>query len=72
MSSELIIAIIGFLGTALGSGLGAFTSSSLTNYRLEQLEKKIDAFSDNSQRIALLEQRSEDYDKRIIKLESKI
>lgn len=71
MSSEILVAILGFLGTLFGSGMGAFTASRLTNYRLGQLEKKIDVLSDKSERIALLEQRSEDYDKRLNKLEAK-
>lgn len=71
MASEVIVAFVSLAGTAIGSGCGAFASSRLTNYRLEQLEKKFDTFSNNTERIALLEQRSNDYDKRISKLEEK-
>lgn len=71
MASEVIVALVSLAGTAIGSGCGAFASSRLTNYRLEQLEKKFDMFSNNTERIALLEQRSDEYDKRISKLEEK-
>lgn len=71
MSSEVLVAILGFIGTLIGSGFGAIASSRLTNYRLEQVENKVSALSDNVQRIALLEKRSDDYEKRIDKLEDK-
>ena len=41
MDSSIIVAVLGFLGTILGSGLGVIASSKLTNYRIEQLEKKV-------------------------------
>lgn len=71
MSNEVLVAILGFIGTLVGSGFGAVASSRLTNYRLEQVEKKVDALGDNVQRIVVLERRSDDYEKRIDKLESK-
>lgn len=71
MSSEVLVAILGFIGTLIGSGFGALASSRLTNYRLEQVENKVSELSDNVQRIALLEKRSDDYEKRIDKLEDK-
>ena len=71
MSSEVLVAILCFIGTLIGSGFGALASSRLTNYRLEQVENKVSALSDNVQRIALLEKRSDDYEKRIDKLEAK-
>ena len=71
MSSEVLVAILGFIGTLIGSGFGALASSRLTNYRLEQVENKVSALSDNVQRIDLLEKRSDDYEKRIDKLEDK-
>lgn len=71
MSSEVLVAILGFIGTLIGSGFGALASSRLTNYRLEQVENKVNTLSDNVQRIALLEKRSDDYEKRIDKLEAK-
>lgn len=71
MSSEVLVAILGFIGTLIGSGFGALASSRLTNYRLEQVENKVSALSDNVQRIAILEKRSDDYEKRIDKLEAK-
>lgn len=41
MDSEIIVAILGLVGTLSGSFLGVMTSSKLTNYRLKQLEEKV-------------------------------
>ncbi len=72
MSSEILVAIMGFMGTVFGSCLGAVSSAKLTNYRLSQLEHKLDNCPINAERISLMEQRSEEHEKRITKLEAKI
>ncbi len=43
MNETVIIAIISFFGTLLGTFGGIITSSKLTNYRIEQLEKKVES-----------------------------
>jgi len=58
----LQVMISGFFSLA-GAGIGVMATSKLTNYRLEQLEKKVDRLSENDQRIALLEQRINQYEK---------
>ena len=63
MPSDILqIFISGFFSLA-GAGVGVIATSRLTNYRLEQLEKKVDKLSENDQRIALLEQRMSHYGK---------
>ena len=63
MPSDILqIFISGFFSLA-GAGVGVVATSRLTNYRLEQLEKKVDKLSENDQRIALLEQRMSLYEK---------
>ena len=42
MSEEMIIAILSFLGTAIGTVTGMIMSNRLTTYRIEQLEIKVD------------------------------
>lgn len=71
MSSEILVAILGFLGTLFGSCAGAVASSRLTNYRLEQVEKKVDAISMDKDKFIVLEQRVNNNERRIEKLESK-
>lgn len=63
MSSEIIQMLLSSIFSLAGAGLGVLTTSKLTNYRLEQLEKKVDKLSDSDQRIALLEQRMDAYEK---------
>lgn len=41
MSDEVLIALIGLGGSGVGSLLGIMVSSRLTQYRLEQLEKRV-------------------------------
>ena len=42
MKTEIIIAILALLGTLGGSFMGVITANRLVNYRIEQLEKKVD------------------------------
>ena len=70
MTETIIIAIIGFLGAVVGSGLGVIASAKLTNYRLDQLEKKVNLHNNYIERLyvlekkeALLEQHVEDLHK---------
>ena len=70
MSETIIVAIIGFLGAVIGSATGVVASAKLTNYRLEQLEKKVQLHNNVVERMyelekqeALLEQRVEDLHK---------
>ncbi len=41
MSSEMIVALVSFAGTAIGSIAGVLTANKLTNYRISQLEEKV-------------------------------
>ena len=45
MSDTIIVALIGLGGSALGSLAGILVSSKLTQYRLEQLEKKVENYA---------------------------
>lgn len=56
MNTEIIICIISLLGTFTGSLIGAYTSSKLTNYRLEQIEKKLDEYKDFDNRLTIVEE----------------
>lgn len=42
MDTTITIAIVSLIGTALGTFGGILTSSKLTNYRIKQLENKVD------------------------------
>lgn len=57
MDSTIIVAVLGFLGTVLGSGLGVIASSKLTTYRIEQLEKKVDKHNGVVEKTLILEEK---------------
>lgn len=42
MNEVIIVAVIGCLGSVAGSLLGVIASSNLTQYRLKQLEEKVE------------------------------
>jgi hypothetical protein len=55
MDSTIIVAVLGFLGTILGSGLGVIASSKLTNFRLQKLEEKVEKHNSVIERTFKLE-----------------
>ena len=63
MPTDILQIFISGLFSLAGAGVGVAATSRLTNYRLEQLEKKVDKLSENDQRIAILEQRMDTYEK---------
>lgn len=59
MSDAVIVALIGLLGSGTGAFGGILVSSKLTQYRLEQLEKKVELHNQAIDRIYKLEERTE-------------
>ena len=55
MSTEIVVALIGFAGSALGSVIGILASTKLTTYRIEQLEKKVEKHNNLVERVYHLE-----------------
>ena len=53
--SEIIIALIGLGGSAVGSFCGILINSKLTQYRLSQLEKKVEKHNSVIERTFKLE-----------------
>lgn len=56
MPSEIIVAVLSMLGTAIGSITGVMAANKLTNYRIEQLEKKVDKHNTVIERTFKLEE----------------
>ena len=56
MPTEITIALIGLLGSGIGAFVGILTSSKLTSYRLEQLEKKVEKHNNLIERTYKLEE----------------
>ena len=58
MNAPVIVAILSLIGTAVGAFAGILTANKLTNYRIEQLEKKVDKHNSVVERVAVLERDS--------------
>lgn len=56
MPTEIMVALIGLMGSALGTFAGIVASSKLTNYRIAQLEKKVDKHNTVIERTFKLEE----------------
>ena len=57
MEQDVLIALLSLAGTLTGTLGGILTSARLTNYRIEQLEKKVDRHNGFGERIPGLEDR---------------
>ena len=55
MSDSIIIALLGFAGTLLGSLFGILAAQKLTQYRLAQLEEKVNKHNNLVERTYVLE-----------------
>ena len=69
MSETVIVALIAFGGTLLGTFGGIVTSSKLTSYRIEQLEKKVDKHNNFAARMPVVEEQIKVINHRIDDLE---
>jgi len=72
MSNEIIVAIIAFCGTMVGTAGGIIASSKLTNFRLKELEKKVDKHNMIIERTYILEEKIKVANHRINDLEKKV
>ena len=72
MSTEIVIALLSLIGTAIGSGTGVIASSRLTNYRIQQSEKKVEKHNSVVERMAVAEKEIRVANHRIEDLERKI
>ena len=77
MSEVVVVAILSLIGTLIGSLCGILTANKLTNYRIEQLEKKVEKHNQVIERVyklekfeAVIEEEFKDANKRIEKLEN--
>ena len=54
--TDIIVALIGLVGSAAGAFIGVMASARLTSYRIEQLEKKVDKHNTIIERTYKLEE----------------
>ncbi len=55
MTEAIIVALLGFAGTLLGSLFGVLAAQKLTQYRLSQLEDKVNKHNNLIERTYVLE-----------------
>ena len=67
--NDIIVALIAFCGTLLGSLGGILASSKLTNYRIQQLENKVEKHNNFAEKIPLIQVELKDHKERIEHLE---
>lgn len=72
MTIEVVCALIGFGGSVVGSVIGIFANAKLTNYRLEQLEKKVDKHNNIVERMTVVERRLDDMDDDIKRIAERV
>ena len=65
MNEAVTVALIGLAGSGMGSILGVLASAKLTSYRLEQLEKRVQAHNNLIERTYKLEERTELQDEKL-------
>ena len=69
MSSEIIVALLGLVGTLAGSFLGVLAAQKLTQYRLQQLEEKVNKHNNLIERTCRLEGRMTEAEHRLNSLD---
>ncbi len=57
MSESIVVALLALLGTLGGTFGGILTANKLTNYRIEQLEKKVEIHNNAVERLYIVERK---------------
>lgn len=69
MTENIIVALIALAATVLGSFAGGIASSSLTRYRIKELEKKVDKHNSVVERMTIAEEKIKIVNSRIHDIE---
>lgn len=70
MTEAVIVALLSLFGTLVGSLCGILAANKLTNYRIEQLEKKVEKHNNVIERVYKLEKHAAVMDEEINHLEA--
>ena len=65
MPSEIIVGLLSLAGTLAGTFAGIMTANRLSNYRIAQLEKKVDKHNQVVERVFKIEGRLDTVDEKI-------
>ena len=72
MANEIIVAIISLGGSAIGSIIGIFANSKLTNYRIQQLEERVNKHNNLIERTYKLEEETRLQDEKLAVINHRI
>lgn len=72
MNEAIIVALLGFAGTLLGSLFGVLAAQKLTQYRLSQLEDKVNKHNNIIERTYKLEGRMDEAEHDIRDIKTRI
>ena len=65
MSEAIVVAVLSFVGTAIGSVVSILTANRLTNYKIESLEEQVKKHNNLIERMFLVEQKTAILDEQI-------
>lgn len=72
MAPDVVNAVVTTVTTLIGTFGGIVTSARITTFRIKELEKKVEKHNSIVERTYRLEEKTNYFDERIDKLESKI
>lgn len=72
MTEAIVVAVLSLVGTLFGSIAGILTANKLSNYRIEQLERKVEKHNKLVERMAINEKDDQAQWKRIDELRQKV
>ena len=72
MPEGILASVIGVAGSALGSMVGIFTSQKLVAYRLEQLEKRVQAHNNLIERMYRVEDKLNQHEEKLSAAEHRV
>lgn len=72
MENEIMVALLGLIGTAMGTVGGIMASNKLVNHRLARLEAKMDRHNNFMERLAIVEQKLTNDEHRLEEIEHDI
>lgn len=72
MSNEVFAALLALVGSMVGALGGILASARLTNFRLQQLEKKVEKHNNLVERMQVVEDRAKSNTHRIDTLDDKL
>ena len=72
MSETIVVGVLSLAGTLGGSLLGVLTANKLTNYRIAQLEAKVDKHNHLVERMVVVEQSTKSAHHRLDGIERRV